>query len=176
MTPERTFGYGFVDSNMNFPDDGVISQGRNMFGFHRGHAITAIGFIGIVVATCDQASSSSDGYQALFDNACAKVAALAYSRSYDDHVAELPSWIRLCNEHPDQAVCRDTEGTIKSTNPAARAHVTCGSQISDSNLGVFDDACAKVVATYYDKAERQNRVEIAGWVKTCNSHPDPSVL
>jgi hypothetical protein len=124
-------------------------------------------------ATCVHAASQVDGQHALFDNACAKVAATAYAKSYTLHQAELPSWKRLCSIHPDASVCRETIGVVESLHGVSS--LKCGSHLSDSQFAVFDEACAQLAAAYYARTETQDQLRTQGWVKTCSAHPEKFV-
>jgi hypothetical protein len=126
-----------------------------------------------IAATCVPAASQSDGQSALFDDACARLAAVAYAKSYTLHQAELPSWNRLCNSHPDAYVCRDTIDVIEGLHGVSS--LKCGSHLSDSQFAVFDEACAQLAAAFFHKTETRDQLKTSGWVKTCSAHPEKPV-
>jgi hypothetical protein len=116
---------------------------------------------------------------ALFDLACAKLVDVFAAKSEEVHRAEMPGWIRICSAHPKRSECVDTAYLIRGYNKASP--LDCGSgirrnsDIASSFLPAFDQACAEVTAAWLSNTENQHQMEVAGWLKTCNAHPDVSV-
>jgi hypothetical protein len=133
-------------------------------------------------ATCEPAALSADplspaaAQEAFYDLACNKLAFAA--RSEEAHRTEMPGWVRICSAHPRRIECVNTADLIRGYKKAPP--LKCGrdikktSNIAASFLPAFDRVCANVTATWLSGTETQHQTEAAGWVKTCNGHPDVS--
>lgn len=123
--------------------------------------------------------SPAAALDAFYDHACSKLVGAFATNSEQAHRAEIPGWIRICSDHPRAGECVATAYLIRGQSKASP--LKCGqdvkmsADIAASFFPSFDRVCANVTVAWLSSTETQLRTEVAGWVKTCNAHPDVSV-
>lgn len=123
--------------------------------------------------------SPSAAQDKFYNLACTTLARTLAENSEEDHLAEMPGWIRICTSHPRRSECIETAALIRQYRKApflkCGQDIKNGSDIAASFLPSFDLVCANVTAAWLSNTERELQTEVAGWAKTCNAHPDVSV-
>lgn len=123
--------------------------------------------------------SPSAAEDAFYDRACTRLARTLAADSQEAHQAEIRGWIRICSAHPRRTECVATSILIRNYKKAPL--LKCGQDIKDSSdiaasfLPSFDRVCANVTTAWLSNTETEHRIEVAGWARTCNAHPDVSV-
>jgi hypothetical protein len=149
-------------------------------GIRRGSLLIAA--TAALTVTCAPAGLNAEplspaaAQEAFYTRACNKLA-LA-TRSEEAPRTEMSGWDRICSAHPRRFECVNTADLIKGYKKAPA--LKCGQDIAKTTniaasfLPSFDQVCANVAAVWLSGSEAQYQMEVAGWVKTCNGHPDVS--